>query len=436
MQYDFDISPGAYQVVATLQNAGFESYIVGGAIRDLLLKRNPKDFDISTAATPEEVRHVFGRKRARIIGKRFRLAHVNIAGELFEVSTFRKTPSVHAGNSENEKFQKMPENMIVSDNSYGSAREDAFRRDFTVNALFYDPVKKELFDYTGMGLTDIENRIVRAIGEPTLRFEEDPVRMLRALKLVAQFDFSLDCATENALFGTLPLLRHVSVGRLSLELEKILKSSSSDRHFEVFFDYGLLAYFLPELSSCWGSTAQKHAIDLLYERNCRVDAGIYRDSISLALALMILPFAAKKLNCAVGEVWKKRDEHVENVLHETVTGLIAPQILMIKVREAAVKILLMQSLLENADNTAIPGLMRHKSYAHAREMLIIRHMVNGEETSALENKFPRGNDPAKYAAGRPQKRNQNKPHSSEGSSRRKKIRKKGKRPDLPPDFDE
>ena len=227
MEYDFEISRGAYQVVDALQKAGFETYIVGGAIRDLLLKRKPKDFDISTSATPEEVRQVFGRRKARIIGKRFRLTHVTVNGELFEVSTFRRTPSVHAGDKNDEKFQKMPENLIVSDNDYGTAKEDAFRRDFTVNALFYDPVNKVLIDHTGMGIKDIENGVVRAIGEAALRFEEDPVRMIRALKLVAQFDFSLESATENALFGALPLLKHASAGRLSLELEKILKRSSS-----------------------------------------------------------------------------------------------------------------------------------------------------------------------------------------------------------------
>ena len=248
MEYDFAISRGAYTVVSELQAAGFESYIVGGAIRDLLMHREPKDFDISTSATPEEVRQVFGRRRARIIGKRFRLTHVTIDRELFEVSTFRRAPSASAGESRNEKFRQMPDNMIISDNDYGTAVEDAFRRDFTVNALFYDPVKRELIDHTGMGMQDIASGTVRAIGEPALRFEEDPVRMLRALKLVAQFDFSLDAATENALFDSLALFRHASPGRLSLELEKILKSTSCDRHLEVFFDYGLLPFFLPFLA--------------------------------------------------------------------------------------------------------------------------------------------------------------------------------------------
>ncbi len=432
MQYHFAISPGAYQIVSLLQEAGFESYIVGGAIRDLLLNRKPKDFDISTAATPEEVRALFGRRKARIIGKRFRLTHVTMGRELFEVSTFRRTPSENAGNSSLEKFQKMPENLIVSDNSYGNSREDAFRRDFTVNALFYDPVKDELIDHTGMGLKDIENRVVRAIGNPSLRFEEDPVRMLRALKLVAQFDFSLESSTENALFDALPLLAHAASGRLSLELEKILKSSYCDRHFEVFFDYGLLNYFLPFLAENWGTPPCRRAIDLLYERNCRIEAGIYRDSISLALAAVILPFATAQAG--------SRNEYLERtlkndeILYRYASEVFAPQTLMVKVREAAVRIIQMQAMLETADTGSIPQLMRYKSYAHARELLIIRHLANGEDVSALESRFPKGNDPQEFyrIAGHSRQAK----HPVRNRSGKKPFHKRRKRPELPPDFNE
>ena len=436
MHRKFDISAGAYSVVAQLQGAGFETYIVGGAIRDLLLKRKPKDFDISTSATPEEVRHVFGRRRARIIGKRFRLTHVTVDGELFEVSTFRRAPQMNAGESGNEKFQRMPENMIVSDNSYGTSTEDAFRRDFTVNALFYDPVNCELIDHTGMGLKDIEDRVVRAIGEPALRFEEDPVRMIRALKLVAQFDFSLDAATENALFASLPFLQHASSGRLSLELEKILKSSSCDRHFEVFFDYGLLALFLPFLASVWGSSMQKTAIDLLYERNCRVDAGIYRDSISLALAAAALPFAEAELGRVDEVLWDKRDEESNDILLRIVRDIFAPQTLMVKVRESAVRILFTQSMLEHAGDAAVSTLIRHKSYAHARELLMIRHLAAGENIAALEMRYPRGRDPRDFRNPERNSRNLRNQDNGGGRSRRRPFRKSGRRPEVKPYFDD
>ena len=213
MKYDIPVQSNVYSLVSALQEAGYETYIVGGAIRDHLLGRSPKDYDVSTAATPEEVRSVFGRRNARIIGKRFRLVHVTMGKELFEVSTFRRAPQQNTALAQKKE---LPENMILSDNDFGTAEEDAWRRDFTINALFYDPVKKELLDYTGKGLEDIQKRVVRAIGEPQLRFEEDPVRMLRALKLVGQYDFSMDAVTETALFASLPLLRHAVPSRLSL----------------------------------------------------------------------------------------------------------------------------------------------------------------------------------------------------------------------------
>ena len=198
MKNELPVSVNARSVVTQLQKAGYETYIVGGAIRDMLLGRTPKDFDISTAATPEEIRQVFGRRSARIIGKRFRLAHVYSGRELFEVATFRKAPGKKdLAEHQNGGKDDLPDNLIVSDNSFGTSKEDAARRDFTVNALFYDPEKKEIKDFTGKGLDDMERGIVRAIGNPGLRFEEDPVRMLRALKLVGQYDFALDSATEN-----------------------------------------------------------------------------------------------------------------------------------------------------------------------------------------------------------------------------------------------
>ncbi|MBR7131165.1 MAG: polynucleotide adenylyltransferase PcnB [Lentisphaeria bacterium] len=434
MHADFVISRGAYEVVATLQDSGFETYIVGGAIRDLLLERKPKDFDISTSATPEEVRHVFGRREARIIGKRFRLAHVTINNELFEVSTFRRTPQHNnAPASSGHNFHDLPENMIVSDNSYGSSQEDAFRRDFTVNALFYDPVKHDLIDHTGRGIEDIEKRIVRAIGDPLLRFEEDPVRMLRALKLVAQFDFSLDSDTENALFASLPLLQHASSGRLSLELEKILKSSYCDRHFEVFFDYGLLPYFLPELSEVWGSEPCRQLIELLYERNCRVDAGIYRDSISLALAASAYPFVIKELDTLSKDNFNPLSDEVFDIFNRVVSRIFAPQTLMIKVREAAIRILQMQFLLENSDIRMLPDLMRRKSYAHGRELLMIRHLAAGENITDLEDRFPAGKSPGVSASSIHRKNRDRK--NFKPNKKRNFHRKKG-RPESPPDFDE
>lgn len=400
MKIELPVSAQARAVVNQLQSAGYETYIVGGAIRDMLLNRTPKDFDISTAATPEEIRQVFGRRSARIIGKRFRLAHVYSGRELFEVATFRKAPEKKGlAEANNRGNEDLPDNLIVSDNFFGTSREDAARRDFTVNALFYDPEKREIKDFTGKGLSDIEKGVVRAIGEPGLRFEEDPVRMLRALKLVGQYDFSLDSATENALFTKLPLFELASSSRRALELEKILQSSYGDRQLEVFHDYGLLEYFLPELEKNWNTDVMKYVLDLLLERNCRMDEGCFRNSLSLAMAVVALPFVEQALGREPGTLWEYSPE-TDDIIRDVVDSIFLPQNMMVRVREAAGRTLRLVSMMESRDGSLLRRIFSSHNYGHARELLLIRQATAGkplDECEALwpENAPERGSRPRK-----------------------------------------
>ena len=402
MKRRLEVSRNAVEVISTLHDAGFESYIVGGAVRDLLLGRSPKDFDISTAASPEEVRAVFGRRRARIIGKRFRLTHVYVGRELFEVSTFRRAPD---GNGADERGIKdprnTPEHLIFSDNAFGTAHEDAWRRDFTVNALFYDPLKEEILDYTGQGLADIEAHVVRAIGDPSLRFEEDPVRILRALKLVAQFDFSLDAASENALFAKMPLIRHAAPSRLALELEKILQSCYGDRHLQIFHDYGLLEYLLPEFENDWDTPCHQHMMKLFFERNCRVDEGAYRASLSLGVATLAVAFVEKLCGSAPGGLWQQTPE-ARAVIRAVLDKLFKPQNMMMKVNASAERILLLQPELEKSP---LPrGLPRQRAYAHACELYRIRHVAGGEDAAALRIFPPPEEELPEHRKDRPRRR--------------------------------
>lgn len=294
MQQHLDIDTKIIHIIKDLQNAGYETYVVGGAVRDLLLGHTPKDYDISTAATPEQICQVFGRRHTLIIGKRFRLVHYRWGKEIIEISTFRKTPC-KTETKNHPKLAHLPSKMIIDDNNFGSAEEDAFRRDFTVNALFYDPIKEEIIDYTNSGLADIQAKIVRVIGEPDVRFEEDPVRMLRALKLVGRFGFSMDNACENSLFANMDKIRHVPVSRMTLELEKVLSSCYIDTLLEAFHDFGLLPYFLPYFAQSWNTPEMERALDLIFERNCQVSSGDLRNSISLAMACLALPFIQRDM---------------------------------------------------------------------------------------------------------------------------------------------
>ncbi len=384
MKHELPVASHVVDLIRELQLAGFEAYIVGGAIRDLLLGRKPKDYDISTAATPEEVRSVFGRRAARIIGKRFRLVHVQYGGELFEVSTFRQAPRESGAAAK----RALPEHMILSDNEFGTAEEDAWRRDFTINALFYDPVHSELIDHTGQGIDDIRSNVVRAIGNPALRFEEDPVRMLRALKLVGQYDFTLDSATENALFRCLELIRHASSSRLSLELEKIFGSGYGDKHLQAFHDYGLLEYFLPEIDAAWGTPAGEYMLDLFNERNCRVVEGEYRNSVSLAMAVLALPFVELGCERGPGELWKCGPDS-SAVIRDVLDRLFRPQNMMNRMTLSAERVLMLQGLFEEAE----PGderLADAQSYPHARELLLIRTAVAEGNLDEVAAKWPAG----------------------------------------------
>ena len=413
MKHELPVAPHVVDLISELQGGGYEAYIVGGAIRDLLLGRTPKDFDISTSATPEEVRTVFGRRAARIIGKRFRLVHVQYGGELFEVSTFRQAPS----RPEGPVPRQLPENLILSDNSFGTAEEDAWRRDFTVNALFYDPVRSELLDYTGQGIEDIRNRVVRAIGTPELRFEEDPVRMLRALKLIGQYDFTMDAATENALFTKLELIRVASPSRLALELEKILSGSYGDKQFQAFHDYGLLPYFLPELNAAWDTPHGDYALNLLNERNCRVREGVYRNSVSLAMATLALPFVERQCGRKPGELWEPGPDSTA-AIRGVLDRLFKPQTMMNRMTFSAERVLILQPLF--SDEKAKARLIEAKSYPHARELMLIRLAVTEADVSGAEQAWP-----AAVPHHRPRRSGED---DSEESAYRPRRRRRGGRP--------
>src|SRR5947207_9051437 len=197
------ISPSAAKVCTVLREAGFSGYVVGGAVRDLLLGIEPKDFDIATDARPEQVKPLF--RRALIIGRRFRLLHVMLGPETVEVSTFRATDP--------DTAEKDEHGRVLRDNVFGTQAEDARRRDFTVNALYFDPATEEVVDFHG-GLADLKKRMLRVIGDPVTRYREDPVRMLRGVRLAAKLGLTLDPATREPIRSLAPLMERVPPARL------------------------------------------------------------------------------------------------------------------------------------------------------------------------------------------------------------------------------
>jgi poly(A) polymerase len=231
------ISRNATKVLYRLHNAGYRAYMVGGSVRDLMLGREPKDFDVATDARPNEIRRLFSN--SRIIGRRFRLVHVYFhEGDTVEVSTFRRNP---------EPDEQAPpgELLITSDNTYGTPLEDAFRRDFTINALFYNIGDYSVIDYVE-GILDLDRKLVRTIGDPDVRFREDPVRMLRACEFAGRLGFGIESRTQEAIHRHRKELDKASPARVTEEIAQLLRCGHAGAAMQWMLDLGLLEVLLPE----------------------------------------------------------------------------------------------------------------------------------------------------------------------------------------------
>lgn len=233
------ISHNALKTLYRLQNSGYEAYLVGGCVRDLQLGLAPKDFDIATDATPEQVRKLFSN--SRIIGRRFRIAHVTFGREIIEVTTFRGK----SDDSGNEQKQS-EEGLLLRDNVYGNLEDDARRRDFTINAMYYTAKDFSVRAYP-IGMQDLANRVIRIIGDPETRYREDPVRMLRAVRFAGKLGFDIETKTAKSILTVAPLLTHVAAARLFDEVLKLLMSGHGVVTWALLRQYQLIEPLFPDL---------------------------------------------------------------------------------------------------------------------------------------------------------------------------------------------
>ncbi len=236
------ISEPAKKVLHRLNKSGYEAYLVGGGVRDILLGNRPKDFDIATNATPEEVHALF--RNSRLIGRRFRIVHVVFGREIIEVTTFRGNASAEDGDGDDER-KTNEHGLLLRDNVYGTQEEDALRRDFTVNALYYCIRDFTVIDFAN-GIDDLRNRQIRLIGDPETRYREDPVRMLRAIRFAAKLDFEIEPETEAPIRELAPLLHHIPPARLFDEVLKLFSAGYGEKTYDLLRQYNLLAPLFPE----------------------------------------------------------------------------------------------------------------------------------------------------------------------------------------------
>ncbi|MGE0359954.1 MAG: polynucleotide adenylyltransferase PcnB [Vicinamibacterales bacterium] len=285
------IDPDALKVLTRLNEFNYTAYLVGGSVRDLLLGRRPKDFDVGTSAHPYQIKKLF--RNCWIIGRRFRLAHVKFGDKAIEVATFRQhvsaAPAEPADDSEPETEAADGRDLqIHRDNTFGTPEEDAFRRDFTVNALFYDIADRSIIDYVG-GLEDIRARVIRSIGDPNERFQEDPVRMLRAVVLASRLDFTLDPPVAAAIATHRHRLAQASPARLIEEYYKVLRSGAAERTFQALAQHRLLEPITPELQEHAEDEGFLDALDALDSYRQRFDSAPPTLTNPILLGTMVVP---------------------------------------------------------------------------------------------------------------------------------------------------
>lgn len=281
------ISKNALQVITTLTNAGYEAYIVGGAVRDLLLNKSPKDFDIATNAHPEQVKRLF--RNCRLVGRRFRLAHILFGRDIIEVATFRAE-----SNDDNAKQDRKidDDGFLVRDNVYGSIEDDALRRDFTLNALYYDPIHNIIIDYTN-GFEDLQSGSLKLIGDPAKRFREDPVRMLRAVRFEVKLGFALPSDLVEAIHHMSYLLQTVSPARMFDEVIKLLLNGQGNAIYQQLRHYHLFGQIFPQTERALvelGDPKDHLLIAALNNSDKRINDGFGASSYFLYAALLWEPF--------------------------------------------------------------------------------------------------------------------------------------------------
>lgn len=263
-----DISPSALKVMNRLNQAGFESYLVGGGVRDLLLGGQPKDFDVATDATPEQINTLF--RNARIIGRRFKIVHVRFGREIIEVTTFRgqNTDSNHQIESDT--------GQLLRDNVYGDLESDAVRRDFTANALYYSSKDLCVYDYTG-GITDLGQRQLKMIGDPKTRYTEDPVRLLRAIRFAAKLGFTIEASSQEPIRSLAGLLEHIPAARLFDEILKLFLGGYATATYALMQEYALFTVLFPDTQRALQNDSTGHYRELIDEVMLNTDKRIRSD---------------------------------------------------------------------------------------------------------------------------------------------------------------
>ena len=373
-----DISENALKVLYRLHNAGFEAYLVGGCVRDILLGKHPKDFDVTTNATPEQVKGLF--RNCRLIGRRFRLAHVVYGREIIEVATFRG----HHQESDDEDEQdsvlskQSDHGQLLRDNVFGTIEEDAQRRDFTINAMYYNIADFSITDFAG-GMASIKAREIALIGDPALRYREDPVRMLRAVRFAVKLNMHISDKSAKPIFELAPLLAHIPAARLFEEILKLLLSGQGLDTFRMLLQYQLFEPLFPQLAPLLkdsNSREMRFVEQVLINTDNRINTGQRVTPAFIFAAFLWYPLEERCQQLMVEGGLTHFDAFnlaMNDVLQKQIQRIMIPKRFSIPIRE----IWQLQTRMSKRFGRRAYQMLEHPKFRAAYDFLLVRGEVEG-----------------------------------------------------------
>ncbi|WP_158772331.1 polynucleotide adenylyltransferase PcnB [Paraglaciecola sp. L1A13] len=378
-----DISDNALKVLYRLHNNGYQAYLVGGCVRDILLGKKPKDFDVTTNATPEQVKELF--RNCRLIGRRFRLAHVVFGREIIEVATFRGHHPSQDDNAEEQHLSKQSDHgQLLRDNVFGSIEEDAERRDFTVNAMYYNIADFSIHDFA-QGMQAIKNREISMIGDPATRYREDPVRMLRAVRFAVKLGMKISPETAKPMYELAPLMANIPPARLFEEVLKLLLSGQGLETYKLLNEFNLFEQLFPQLGPLLKTQNSRELAfieQVLMNTDNRINSDMKVTPAFIFAALLWYPLEERCQQHMVEGGLNHFDAFnlaLSDVLHRQIQRIMIPKRFTITVRE----IWQLQQRLPKRYGRRALQMLEHPKFRAAYDFLLIRAQIEGGELLTL-----------------------------------------------------
>ncbi|MDO6618029.1 polynucleotide adenylyltransferase PcnB [Pseudomonadota bacterium] len=375
------ISENALKVLYRLSKSGYKAYLVGGGVRDILLGMEPKDFDVVTNATPEEIKKLF--RNSRLVGRRFRLAHIVFGRDVIEVATFRG----HHNENDDKISKSNAEGRLLRDNVYGEIDEDAERRDFTINALYYDISDYSIHSYGG-GIHDIDARVIKLIGDPETRYREDPVRMLRAVRFATKLDMTIEPVTAAPIKELAPLLKDIPAARMYEEVLKLFFAGKAEANYNMMQDFGLFAPLFPQIAALIKEQPSGNTAKMLTAVMASTDLRVSQDKpVTPAFfyaALLWYPLKQRADDIALESGLSHYDAHVAamgDVMEQQCRTISIPR----RFSTPAKDIWQLQLRLERSQGTRAFKLLEHPKFRAAYDLLLLRGEAEAGNIGKIAN---------------------------------------------------